>query len=852
MSTERNGLFPFLPRLAILPFLAAAAFTTYWFLSLSGSAWRQIEALATANSDAVQWSLAQAEVELLVLTHYLHEAELHPGHTDHYSPIEVRNRFDVFFSRIRLLETAPVYANVRELPAVRASLDAVREFLAEAAPLIETLAPDNLESLRGLTEKADDIRPLLRTISLAGVEVSAAASERQRDRVAAELARLAIFALLLFIALLILLVALAGLLSLARKRTVQVRAEQERMRSVVAAALDGIIVADTEGRVIECNDPAVRIFGYSRKEALGQELAALLLPEHLREAHVNEMRQYWETGDSRIVDKGLVMLAGRTKTGRIFPVEMSVARAQADHGSTLVYFIRDISDRIAAKEELVEARYRALKGEKAKADLLAVMSHEMRTPLNGILGSLELLMETRMSPRQRKFIDAMQKSGQMLLDRVNTVLEISRFDAGQIESARKVFDPVALVRGIADTFGAQARTRRNRLKVTAVGPALTPCLGDPGKIEQVLVNLIGNANKFTESGSIEIEIERLQNDEQVEFRVIDNGIGIEEKDLARVFDDFVTLDISYGRKVEGTGLGLGISRRLVQAMQGTMGVESQPKVGSVFWVRLPLPAAPAVLSTTGQPERQPVGTARRDLSVLLIEDNAINRLVAREMLESLNCQVTEARDGTDGLAIAASFRFDVILMDISMPKLDGVEAAQRIRQGNGPNATTPIIALTAHALAEDLDRFRAAGMVEALVKPVAKADLEAALSAFAHPSSDAGGPSIHASAAAGDLQDLLGKERSRTVLAEAQEEIAQTLHKLAGLDIDTAADCYSADLHQMLGLASVVGFAHLIPHLQAASVALREGNRHEASKALAAARAALRPNKPRVDATDPD
>ncbi len=245
-----------------------------------------------------------------------------------------------------------------------------------------------------------------------------------------------------------------------------------------------------------------------------------------------------------------------------------------------------------------------------------------------------------------------------------------------------------------------------------------------------------------------------------------------------------------------------------------MGVESQPGAGSVFWVRLPLPVAPATLATSGQPEHQPARANRLDLSVLMIEDNAINRLVAREMLESLNCQVTEARDGTDGLAIAASFRFDVILMDISMPRLDGVEAARRIRQGNGPNAGTPIIALTAHALAEDLDRFRAAGMTDALVKPVARADLEAALSALVRPSPGSGDRDVTPSDAAGDLHRLLGDERGRAILAEARKELARTLQDLGNRNIGTESSRYSDAVHNMLGLASVVGLTDLIPHLQ--------------------------------------
>jgi PAS domain S-box-containing protein len=367
MTSERKGLLSFLPRLAVFSILSAAAFTTYWFLALSSSAWRQIEVLATANSDAMQWSLAQAEVELLVLTHFLHEVELHPDYPDHASIQELQNRFDVFYSRIRLLKTAPIYADVRIIPEVQRALAAVDEFLQITAPVLDDLALANLEALSGLSMKADEIRPHLRTISLAGVKVSATASDRQRDRVVTELSRLAIFALLLFIALVVLLGALAYFLSLARKRTAQVRAGQERMRSVVAAALDGIIVANKEGRVIEYNDAAVRIFGYSKSEALGQDLAALILPEHLRAAYINETRQYWETGASWFVDKGLVKLVGVSKDGRIFPVEMSVARARTDHRPTLVYFIRDISNRIEAEQELVDARDRALKGEKAKA-----------------------------------------------------------------------------------------------------------------------------------------------------------------------------------------------------------------------------------------------------------------------------------------------------------------------------------------------------------------------------------------------------------------------------------------------------------------------------------------------------
>ena len=319
-------------------------------------------------------------------------------------------------------------------------------------------------------------------------------------------------------------------------------------------------------------------------------------------------------------------------------------------------------------------------------------------------GTLDLLSDTDLDERQQKYVGVMDASGKMLLEHVNNVLDISRVDAGMAERVEEPFDVCELAQSTVEGLQTTAELRGNTLKIAQPGPRAGMRVGDRKRIQQILFNLLGNAIKFTENGAVTLEIDCENGGETVEFRVIDTGIGIAEADLARVFEDFVTLDASYQREVEGTGLGLGIVRRLTDLLQGEIGVESEEGAGSVFWVRLPLPHV-AARPFTRTVSLAPQEVAGRALRVLVVEDNEINRMVAREMLERNGCVVTEAVDGQDGVRAAEADAFDLILMDISMPKLDGTAAARMVKSGHGPNAGTPIIALTAHALPADVARF---------------------------------------------------------------------------------------------------------------------------------------------------
>jgi PAS domain S-box-containing protein len=530
-----------------------------------------------------------------------------------------------------------------------------------------------------------------------------------------------------------------------RKQTQARLSESERRYSdLFENANDIVYSTDLEGQFTSVNKTAQRVSGYTREELLAMNMTALLVPEDAGRAR--ELLAGMLAG----VRVGRYTLTGVAKDGRRVELEIT-SRLTFENGRPLGIqgIARDVTERKESERrlqqyaqelsrknvELSEALQTARKATEAKSGFLANMSHEIRTPMNGVLGMTDLLLETGLDPEQRECAGAVKRSAEALLVLIDEILDLSRIEAGKLELRPEPFDLRNLAAWIGAMLEVQARPKGVEFRCTVDGAVPGLLCGDPVRFRQVLDNLAANAVKFTERGHVAVHVGvegETQETTTVRCTVEDTGIGISPDQMPRLFQSFSQADSSTTKRYGGAGLGLAISKQLVEMMGGRMGCESEPGHGSRFWFTATLGKV-----RERQPPAESAPKIRREGRaggrILLAEDNEINRLIALRLLERAGFRGHAVANGRLAVAEVLDGAFDAVLMDIHMPEMDGFEATAEIRRVENGFRRTPVIALTARAMAGDRERCLQAGMDDYLSKPLRKDELIAVLDRWVSP-----------------------------------------------------------------------------------------------------------------------
>jgi PAS domain S-box-containing protein len=498
--------------------------------------------------------------------------------------------------------------------------------------------------------------------------------------------------------------------------------------NLVDSSLDALVTINGDGKVIDYSQSAESLFGWVKADILGQFVEDYLIPSELRSAHQKGMAHFLVTGHGPLIGKRVETSACR-KDGTTFPVELALHATWFDGEAFVTASIRDITERKQKEEELLRAKEAADEASMAKSRFLSYMSHEIRSPMNAVLGSLALIQERgHFEPSEQYYLDLARHSGDALLQVVNEVLDFSKIEAGHVQFRREPCALRELVRGVQSAILAKGVKPGVALYIDFEDSVPTDIITDGEHLRQILTILLDNAYKFTKEGEISVVVREVTSTQDTSARhlriaVKDTGPGVPPELAETIFSEFEQIDATRDSGYGGTGLGLAIAKRLVTGLGGKIWLESVIHVGSTFLFEIPFDSVDEVLPAPEQQGDSCLNDVEQKAActpiaqILLVDDVEANLVIGAGLLRNRGYVVDLARDGVEAVKQAEETAYAVILMDIRMPRLNGLDATLKIRSSRGKNANTPIIALTANAEKSELDRCLEAGMNDFVSKP---------------------------------------------------------------------------------------------------------------------------------------
>jgi len=503
--------------------------------------------------------------------------------------------------------------------------------------------------------------------------------------------------------------------SIRKKAQISLESSEIRNRTMMNSLVDGLISINDKGIIENINNAACQLFGYSKLEVLGKNIK-ILMPEPYHTEHDTYLSNYKDTGEKKVIGK-VRHVTGRRKNASIFPMDLSVSEMTIAGKTKYSAIIRDDTERQHNENELINARNLAQSAAEAKSNFLATMSHEIRTPMNGVLGMVELLQDTPLNPQQDDIITTISESGNSLLEIINDILEYSKVEAGKIELELITFNLERTIYDVTRLLLVKAEEKGIELIFYFHADCPNYVIGDAGRIRQIMLNLVGNAIKFTHVGQVIVEVkclEKIDDNLNIIIEVIDTGIGLDNETREKLFDSFTQADNSTSRTYGGTGLGLTISKRLVELMHGKIDVESEAGKGSRFWLEIEL-------KKTDSPKKIEKIELNNE-RVLIVDDNPVNLKILKEQLSKLHMLVDETSDPLEVISLMQASEqsdnpYKLIIIDNMMPVLCGADLGRNIMTHEKINHI-PLVLLTSATGLGDAAIFKDIGFSAYLTKPI--------------------------------------------------------------------------------------------------------------------------------------